>query len=122
MSKTILVVDDEHDIRELLRTTLEDEGYRVLCATDGEDGLRVAGGARHDAIVLDLKMPVMDGAEFARRYRGSGGSAPIVVITAQHGAEEQAADLDICAYLSKPFELEVLIDGIRSCTGGSAGR
>jgi DNA-binding response OmpR family regulator len=97
---------------------LEGEGYEVVCAGDGEEGLRVANRTRHDAILLDLKMPVMDGTEFARRYRASGGGKPIVVITAAREPEEKAAEMDPCAYLAKPFELQSLIESIRACTQG----
>lgn len=114
--KTILVVDDEQPIRELLTVILTGEGYEVVCAADGEEGLRLANRTKHDAILLDLKMPVMDGTEFARRYRTSGGSKPIVVITATREPEEKAAEMDPCAYLAKPFELQSLLESLRECT------
>lgn len=114
--KTILVVDDEQPIRELLTVILTGEGYEVVCAADGEEGLRLANRMKHDAILLDLKMPVMDGTEFARRYRTTGGSKPIVVITATREPEEKAAEMDPCAYLAKPFELQSLLESLRECT------
>lgn len=114
--KTILVVDDEQPIRELLTLILEGEGYKVACAADGNEALRVANSTAHDAILLDLKMPGMDGTEFAKRYRLTGGHAPIVVITAARAAESEAAEVDLCAYLAKPFELQVLLDSVKACT------
>jgi DNA-binding response OmpR family regulator len=113
--KTILVVDDEQPIRELLTLILEGEGYEVACAADGYEALRLANRRRHDAIILDLKMPGMDGTEFAKRYRATGGHAPIVVITAARGEEEKAAEVDLCGYLAKPFELQALLDSVRAC-------
>jgi len=113
---TILVVDDEEPIRELLTLILEAEGYGVACAADGNEALLVAERTAHDVILLDLKMPGMDGTDFAKRYRGGGGRAPIIVITAARGLEEEAAEVDLCAYLAKPFELQALLDSVRTCT------
>ena len=120
MTKRVLVVDDEAAIRDLLALILEGEGYEVACATDGLDALRVARDTPHDAILLDLKMPGIDGAEFARRYRRSGGHAPIVVITAARAAEDQVADIDLCGYLGKPFELQALLDAVHACVAPMA--
>lgn len=116
MKRTILVVDDEQPIRELLTLILEGEGYGVACAADGHDALRVANTTAHDVILLDLKMPGMDGTQFARHYRKAGGSAPIIVITAARGAEDEAAEIDLCSYLAKPFELQALLDSVSACT------
>ena len=82
---------------------------------DGNEALALAKRTAHDAILLDLKMPGMDGTEFARRYRAAGGHAPIVVITAARGMEEEVAQVDLCAYLSKPFELQTLLETVNAC-------
>lgn len=119
--RTILVVDDEQPIRELLTLILEGEGYAVACAADGDEALRLANSTAHDMVLLDLKMPGMDGTEFARRYRSAGGHAPIVVITAARGIEDEVAEVDLCAYLAKPFELQSLLESVRSCTQPLAG-
>ena len=116
----VLVVDDEPAIRELLQLILETEGHAVTLAGDGAEALRCAEAEPPDVIVLDLKMPVMDGHEFARRYRATGGKkAPIVVISAVQRLTE-AVDLGACALLAKPFELQVLLDAIGRCTGQPA--
>ena len=112
---TILVVDDEEPIRELLTLILEGEDYAVKSAADGEAALLEAFETPPDVILLDLKMPGMDGTAFAQQYRERGGRAPIVVITAARGVEHEAAAVEPCAYLAKPFDLEALLDTISSC-------
>ncbi len=84
--RSVLVVEDDHDIRVALRNMLEDEGYHVDTATDGRSALQVleAAATRPDLILLDLMLPVMDGWELARELRARPHLAaiPIVVITA----------------------------------------
>jgi CheY-like chemotaxis protein len=117
----VLVIDDEPSIRELLTLILDTEGYEVTQASEGAEALRLAEAIPPDVILLDLKMPGMDGSEFARRYHGMRGKkAPIVVITAVQRIED-ATDVDACAYLAKPFELQVLLDAISSCTAKGIG-
>jgi CheY-like chemotaxis protein len=115
----VLVADDEEPIRDLLRLALEAEGHSVVLAADGAEALRAASGERPDVILLDLKMPVMDGREFAARYHEAGGGAPIVVITAVQRPRE-AAELGVCAVVAKPFELDALLDTIARCAGRPA--
>jgi CheY-like chemotaxis protein len=117
----VLVVDDEAAIRELLQLILETEGHAVALAGDGAEALARVETDAPDVIVLDLKMPVMDGNEFARRYHArSGPKAPIVVISAVQRLAE-ASEVRACAMLAKPFELQVLLDAISQCTGQKAG-
>jgi len=115
MKRRILVVDDEQTIRELLTIILEGEGYEVACAAEGAEALRLTRTTAHDVILLDLKMPDMDGPEFARRYRAAGGRAPILVITAMRAAETEAASIERSIYLAKPFELQALLDSVKAC-------
>jgi two-component system chemotaxis response regulator CheY len=115
----LLVVDDDANIRELVEMVLLDEGYEVVTAPDGATALAMLPRARPDLILLDMKMPVMDGWEFARRYRDvPSPKAPIVVITAAHDAPRRARDVGAESYLAKPFgidELLQVVDAHKRC-------
>lgn len=114
--KRVLVVEDDVDIRAMIQITLEAEGHEVLLASNGVEGLAQARSGRIDVVLLDLKMPVMDGWEFARRYREARGKAPIVVLSAAQDAERQARDLGARHTLTKPFDLDSLISVVASVT------
>jgi CheY-like chemotaxis protein len=104
----VLVVDDSEDVRSLLAILLLRAGYQVLDAIDGQAALELASGRRVDLVVLDLSMPRLDGAAFCRAYRGRGGTAPVVLITATQGDELEAA-MRACGavgHIPKPFEIE----------------
>jgi PAS domain S-box-containing protein len=103
---TVLVVDDDPNIRELMQFGLEDEGYSVLTAPNGQAALDVLGGDQSvNLILLDMGMPVMDGWTFARNYhRQQPPWAPVVVVTAAHDASRPAAEIGADAHLNKPFE------------------
>jgi two-component system, chemotaxis family, chemotaxis protein CheY len=106
----ILVVEDDENIRELVDVILSGAGYQVLTAPDGEAALQVIGSARPDLVLLDMRMPIMDGWEFARRYRARPEPhAPIVVLTAARDAAERAAEIHANGYLGKPFNIEELL-------------
>jgi len=107
----VLVVEDDDSIRETLVLALQDEGYDVLAAANGVAGFNLLRETTPDAILLDMKMPVMDGWEFARRYRElPGPKAPVVVLTAASNAAARSAEVSADAYLSKPFDLDALIE------------
>ncbi len=107
----VLVVDDDPDIGEFVSLALSDQGYDVATAPNGEAALRATEERPPRLIVLDMRMPVMDGWEFARRYRqGPGPHAPIVVFTAARNAEERASEIAADAYLAKPFSLDDLLE------------
>ena len=113
---TVLVVDDDESIREFIGEALADEGYVVRTAPDGRAAFEVLGAARPDLILLDMRMPVMDGWEFARAYRESapaGGRVPIVVLTAARDAAGRAAEIAADGYLAKPFGLQDLLETVR---------
>jgi two-component system, chemotaxis family, chemotaxis protein CheY len=114
-TERILVVDDDESIRQIVRLCLSDEGYDVFEAANGLDALGLLRDFRPDLILLDLRMPVMDGWEFARRYRrGPGPHAPIVAFIAALNAQQECADLDAASVLSKPFDLDDLLTIVRS--------
>lgn len=106
----ILVVDDDPYIREVLAELLEEEGYPVATADDGAEALRFVACTRPSLILLDMDMPVVDGREFARRYRElPGPHAPIAVVTAAYDARIAAADIGAQGHLSKPFQVAALL-------------
>ena len=115
---TILVVDDEPPILELVRYTLEDEQIRVLEASDGTQALEAALAARPDLILLDVQMPRLDGLEVCRRLRANASLAGtrIVMLTAAGQDADRARGLAAGAdeYLTKPFSPLALFTLVRS--------
>jgi CheY-like chemotaxis protein len=112
---SVLVVDDERDVREVVAEVLEEEGYEVLGARDGAEGL-VQLRAHHPALVLlDLMMPGMNGWEFcaARSREPELRAIPIVVISALG----RVSGLDVAAFLQKPFDLKALVSAVRRYGG-----
>lgn len=107
---TILVVDDERKIRDLVRSYLEREGYSVLVADTGQRALEAAERAGPDLVVLDLKLPDLPGEEVARTIR-SHSDLPIIMLTAKAGEEDRVAGLHLGAddYLVKPFSPRELV-------------
>ena len=109
-SARVLVVDDDKGIREFVRTVLADEGYDVTEATDGQEALDRVAQRRPDVILLDMRMPVMDGWEFARTYRERPGPhAPIVIVTAALDVAKDAKEIGADGFLAKPFQLDDLL-------------
>jgi len=107
---TVLVVDDDQGIRETIDMALSDEGYQVLTASDGADALSVVEQHLPSVILLDMRMPVMDGWQFARAYRQTPGPhAPIVVVTAALEAATRAAEIHADDVLPKPFRIDDLL-------------
>jgi CheY-like chemotaxis protein len=105
----VLVVDDDAEIREVVATVLEDDGYRVDTASNGADALRKANEHEPDAVILDVTMPVMNGWEFLAQWRTRPADhrAPVLVVSSTREARA-ALDRGAQAYLSKPFDLETL--------------
>ena len=111
----ILVVDDDHDIREVIAESLALDGYLVCAAPNGKIALEQAHAKRPDLIVLDLMMPVMSGEEFlaARREDRELAATPVVVITAAIDSQVEGA----AVLLQKPFELETLLATVARLCG-----
>ncbi|MBX9935065.1 MAG: response regulator [Burkholderiaceae bacterium] len=129
MPKTILTIDDKTDIRRLVRMTLEFDGYTVLEASSGAEGLALARKRKPDLILLDVMMPEMDGFEVGRILRNDPEltTIPVVMITALDGQADRATGLStgVRAYLNKPFSPVELLQLIKrlldeSCTHHTA--
>ena len=114
---TILVVEDDSDIRELERYTLTSNGYAVLEAEHGKQALQVLGTQTVDLIILDIMMPVMDGLSFIKTLRFSlNDTTPIIVVSAKGDESDIITALELGAddYLTKPFSMNVLSSKIRA--------
>ena len=111
---TIIVIEDEAQIRRFLRTTLSSEGYLVIDAETGKQGLNEAGTRKPDLIILDLGLPDMDGVEVVKRLR-TWSSVPIIILSARSQESDKISALDAGAddYLVKPFGVGELLARIR---------
>lgn len=116
MAQTILVIEDEARIRSFLRRGLQAEGYSVLEAVDGHDGLQLAVGTAVDLVVLDLMLPKMVGEEVLIEIRRVKPELPVIVLTAKDSVADRVANLDAGAddYVTKPFSLTELLARIRA--------
>jgi two-component system alkaline phosphatase synthesis response regulator PhoP len=114
---TILVVDDEEDIRELVELNLAREGYQVLCCETGEQALQEAGSKLPNLIILDLMLPGIDGLEVCKKLRSDPKteSIPIVMLTAKGEEADIVTGLELGAddYVTKPFSGKVLVARVR---------
>ena len=115
----VLVVEDNESIRELVALTLEEAGYVVVRARDGQEALEALAHFKPRVILLDIQMPRMDGRTFAALYHGRlRHRAPIVVMTASYNPAKAAEDTQAAAYLAKPFEVDDLLGLIRQVETG----
>jgi DNA-binding response OmpR family regulator len=107
----VLVVDDDPDIRQLVTFALNDEGYEVDEASDGAVALEIISRRPPEIILLDMKMPGMDGWEFARLYRQRHDvRSSIIVLTAAQDAARWAREIDADSYVAKPFDVKSLVE------------
>jgi DNA-binding response OmpR family regulator len=123
---TILIVDDEPSVREVLESILREEGYRTDFAENGHEGYEKARDSIPDLILLDVTMPVMDGFEVCRRIRTESPLAqvPIIIITAIDNDEYKSRSIESGAndFLSKPFDIYELLEKVRKNTYRVADR
>ncbi len=114
-NKRILIVDDEKRIVDIVAYNLKKEGFEVLCAYDGEDGLNLALNEKPDLIVLDIMMPKMDGFEVCKRIR-TKLQTPIIMLTARVEEADKVMGLELGAddYVTKPFSNKELIARIKA--------
>jgi CheY-like chemotaxis protein len=115
---SILIVEDDRDIRELVSEIYQSEGYSVAVAGDGAEALALLGHLRPKLILVDLNMPVMNGAEFnaARVQNPEWRAIPTVLMTAAGHTRERAEGLEVWGVVSKPVALETLLAlAVRYC-------
>lgn len=105
----ILVVDDELTIRDVIADALQLEGYPVATAANGIEALEVVAREAPTIVLLDMRMPLMDGWAFTQELRARGLRVPIIVLTAAQNAKRWADEIGAQAYLAKPFDLNDLL-------------
>lgn len=112
----ILLVEDEPNMVLGLRDNLEYEGYEVIVATNGKDGLRLALSAKADMILLDIMLPEMNGMDVCRRVREQGVETPVIMVSARGQEMDKVMGLEIGAddYLTKPFGISELLARVRA--------
>ncbi len=121
--KTILVVDDDRDIRECLKDLLEAEGYLVILAKDGQEALQwLEKSADPHLILLDLMMPVMNALEFIDFQRKIPRIAhiPSVLMSASSSVEQKAVKMNAQGHIKKPFDVETLLKTVEHYCGGAS--
>jgi len=119
----VLVVEDDESLREQLVEALKNADYAVDSSGDGEDAHFLGDTEPYDAVVLDLGLPIMDGASVLKKWRKDGKSFPVLVLTARDTWTEKVEGLDAGAddYLTKPFKMEELLARLRALIRRSAG-
>jgi DNA-binding response OmpR family regulator len=115
MTKTILVVDDEQRLVSVVKAYLEQEGFRVVTASNGREAIHIARHEKPDLIILDIMMPEMDGYDFLRAHRKER-ETPIIMLTARVADDEKVIGLELGAddYVTKPFKPRELIARVRA--------
>lgn len=115
MNEIVLIVDDEKKMVKLIRTCLDQEGYRTLTAYDGEQALELFRDQEPDLVVLDVMMPKLDGLEFCRQVR-QRSRVPIIILSAKSEEDDRLVGLDLGAddYVTKPFSMRELVARIRA--------
>ncbi|HBV99290.1 MAG: transcriptional regulator [Peptococcaceae bacterium BICA1-7] len=114
MTRLVLVVDDEIGVQEALRDILEDSGYRVECASSGEEGLKKIEALNPDAALLDIRMPGMDGIQLLGALSQKGINVPVILITAYGSTQTtiEAMKLGAFDYLMKPLKVKEILDSV----------
>jgi DNA-binding response OmpR family regulator len=114
----VLVVEDDPDLSALLEMIIADAGYPVRAAANGALALARVEERMPAVVLLDMRMPVMNGWEFAREFRARHGrAAPIIVVTAAENARLRAAEIEADAWLEKPFELDEVLATVARFAG-----
>ena len=116
MDKTVLIVEDEQNIVDILSFNLEREGYNTLEAYDGKTGLQLALEQNPDLVLLDLMLPGMDGFDVCREIRKAGSAVPIIMLTAREEETDKVLGLELGAddYITKPFAMRELLARVKA--------
>ena len=116
MANTILIVEDEINIVDILSFNLEREGYNTMEAYDGQTGLQLAREQNPDLILLDLMLPKMNGFDVCRQLRGDGSTIPIIMLTAREEEADKVMGLELGAddYITKPFAMRELLARVKA--------
>jgi urea transport system substrate-binding protein len=115
----ILIVEDDEDLLDLMKLVLAGEGYQVETARNGHDAMELVRKDLPDLILLDMKMPVMNGWEFAARfYHQHERVAKVLVVTHAASAQSRAGDVNATGFLGKPFSKDQLIAAVRASLNG----
>jgi len=119
----VLIVEDEPNLGNQLKNSLEANGYAIDLARDGEDGHYLGSTESYDAVVLDLGLPTMDGLTILDKWRKEGKTTPVLVLTARDSWSDKVAGLDAGAddYLAKPFQTQELIARLRALIRRASG-
>lgn len=119
----ILIVEDEKSLADIVKKGLEEEGYTVDVAYNGEDGLYMAENEPSDIIILDIMLPVVDGMTILKKIRKAGIKTPVLMLTAKDTVMDKVSGLDSGAddYLTKPFSFEELLARIRALLRRDSG-
>jgi two-component system response regulator MprA len=115
----ILVVDDEPDTRDLLRSVLQEEGYQVATAIDGAEAVQAVAAQRPLLILLDWRLPGQNGGQVAAAIRTHQPDAKFVVITADGRASAKAEQIRTSWYLQKPFQIDDVMTVVAAALGGA---
>ena len=119
----LLVVEDDPDINRQIVTALQDSGYVVDSAKDGEEGHFLGDTEPYDAVVLDLGLPILDGVSVLEKWRRAGRKMPVLILTARDRWSDKVAGFDAGAddYVAKPFHMEEVLARVRALLRRSAG-
>ncbi|WP_063296288.1 MULTISPECIES: response regulator transcription factor [unclassified Pseudovibrio] len=119
----MLIVEDDRDLNRQLSEALEDAGYVVDKAYDGEEGHFLGDTEPYDAVILDLGLPQMDGLSVLERWRRDGHSMPVLILTARDRWSDKVAGIDAGAddYVAKPFHMEEVLARVRALVRRAAG-
>lgn len=119
MPRKILLIDDEPDLVDIIKTRLEISDFNVITAYDGEEGLRKLLKEKPDLVLLDLRMPKMDGYTFIKeaRVNKTVKDIPIIVVTGVENIQDILKLEGVRDYIEKPFDIEILLEKIDECLG-----
>ena len=119
--KTILVIDDDHELSEGLRLILEKNGFKVLQANNGVQGKNQIYNQKPDLVIIDMMMPKMGGYPVLEHFRGKTDAPPFIMITANEGQRHKAYAeyLGVVNYLRKPFAMDELLESVQKALNQS---